>query len=470
MKRIPNYILTFSLLCSLLFAACSKSFITKTPNDSLPVDQALTDSSSLQTALYGAYSELRATNAYGRSLPVLGDLQADNTYVELANAGRYLSDFNYSLSVNDGVALGIWQDLYAVIQRANAIIDAKPTGQLADQVKSQAYALRALCYFKLVNLFAKPYTDDKTALGVPLVLHYDLTYLPRRSPVDSVYIQIVSDLKAALPKAPPYTVSTSLSYYAIEGLLARTYLYMGDNADAETAAVDVINNSGFTLVDPTRFAAFWANPGIQSDAVEVLFEVDSDIHNNNGSDDLSIIFIPAGYQDIYASSQLYNLYSPTDVRQSLLVPGTTKRTIPAYLINKFPNGANKADRDNIKVIRLAEVYLIAAEAALPGDEATALTYLNALMAQRDPSFAGYSSTGAQLLSDIVQERRKELAFEGDRLSDLNRLKLGITRVANQGSIPGPVSIAYPDNRRVQPIPQSEVQANPNIATQQNPGY
>ena len=470
MKRIPNYILIFSLLCSLLMAACSKSFITKTPSDSLPIDQALSDSSALQTALYGAYSELRATNCYGRSIPLLGDLQGDNTYVEIRNAGRYLSDYNYSVAVNDAVALGIWQDLYAVIERANAIIDAKPTGPLADQIKAQAYGLRGLCYFKLVNLFAKPYTDDKTGLGVPLVLHYDLTYLPKRSPIDSVYTQIVSDFKAALTHAPDYTASTYLSHYSIEALLARAYLYMGDNADAETAAVDVINNSGFTLVDPAGFAGFWADPGIHSDAVEVMFEVDVDIHNNNGSDDLSLIYIPDGYGDIYASSQLYNLYSPTDVRQSLLTPGVTKLAIPAYLVNKFSNGANPADRDNVKVIRLAEVYLIAAEAALPGDEATALSYLNALMAQRDPSFPGYSSTGAQLLSDIVTERRKELAFEGDRLSDLNRLKLPINRVANQGAIPGPLTIAYPDNRRVQPIPQSEVQVNPNIAGQQNPGY
>lgn len=470
MKRIPNYILISSLLCSLLLAACSKNFITKSPNDSLPIDQALSDSNAMQTALYGAYSEMRAVDAYGRSLLVLGDLQADNTYVETSNAGRYLSDFNYGVTVNDGVALGVWQDLYAVIQRANAIIDSKLTGNLVGKVKAQAYALRALSYFKLVTLFAKPYTDDKTAPGVPLVLHYDINYLPKRSPVDSVYIQIVSDLKTAMSTAPPYTASTYLSFYAIEGLLARTYLYMGDNTDAEAAAVDVINNSGFTLATPTQFAAFWANPGIQTNAVEVLFEIDSDIHNNNGSDDISLIYTSAGYQDIYASSQLYNLYSATDVRQSLLVPGTTKVGIPAYLVNKFSNGGNTADKDNLKVIRLAEVYLIAAEAALPGNETTALSYLNALMAQRDPSFPGYSSTGAQLLSDIVQERRKELAFEGDRLYDLNRLKLAITRVANPGSIPGPLSIAYPDNRRVQPIPQAEVQANPNIAGQQNPGY
>jgi hypothetical protein len=161
------------------------------------------------------------------------------------------------------------------------------------------------------------------------------------------------------------------------------------------------------------------------------------------------------------------------VRKSILLPGTTKSGAPAYLVNKFPNALN-ADRDNLKVIRLAEVYLIAAEAALPGNEATALTYLNALVAQRDPGFV-YASTGTQLLDDIVNERRKELAFEGDRFYDLNRLKWPINRVANPGAIPAGqgnvnLTIPYPDTRRVAPIPQAEIQANANIASQQNPGY
>ena len=470
MKKILHPVIILLLSAGLLGAGCSKNFLVKNPGDGVSADQALLDSSAMQTALYGAYAELRATDAYGRSLMVLGDLQADNTFVEQANAGRYLSNFSYSVTVNDGVALGMWRNLYAVIQRANQIIDAKPAGLLASQVRAQAYGLRALSYFRLVNIFARPYTDDKNGKGVPIVLHYDLNYLPARSTVDSVYKQIVSDLKTAIPLAPNYTASTYLSKYAIEALLAKTYLYMGDNADAETTAVDVINNSGFSLATPTGFNAFWENPGIQKNQVEVMFEIDVDLNNNNGADDLSLIYIRDGYRDIFASSQLYNLYSATDVRQSLLVPGTTKRSAPAYLVNKFANGSNTADRDNLKVIRLAETYLVAAEAALPGNETTARFYLNALMAQRDTSFAGYTSTGSQLLNDIVQERRKELAFEGDRLYDLNRLKLPVNRVANPGSIPGPLSILYTDSKRVQPIPQSEVQANPVIAGQQNPGY
>src|SRR5580698_8599588 len=111
-----------------------------------------------------------------------------------------------------------------------------------------------------------------------------------------------------------------------------------------------------------------------------------------------------------------------------MIPGLNKSGVPAYLVNKFPN-AQQIDPDNLKVIRLAEVYLIAAEASLPDNEADALMYLNALMANRDPGFT-YPSPDPTLFSDIVTERRKELAFEGDRLYDLNRLKQPINRVAN----------------------------------------
>jgi hypothetical protein len=114
--------------------------------------------------------------------------------------------------------------------------------------------------------------------------------------------------------------------------------------------------------------------------------------------------------------------------------------------------------------------LIAAEASLPGNETDAKFYLNALVAERDPAFAGYASTGATLMNDIITERRKELAFEGDRFYDLNRLKLQIVRASNPGAIPAPLTIPYPFDKRLAPIPLTEIQANPNIAGQQNPGY
>jgi hypothetical protein len=95
-----------------------------------------------------------------------------------------------------------------------------------------------------------------------------------------------------------------------------------------------------------------------------------------------------------------------------------------------------------------------------------------LVANRDPAFPGYTDLGAALLADIVLERRKELAFEGDRFYDMNRLGLPINRGTNAASTPAGdgMSIPWPDNLRVAPIPESEIQRNPAIASQQNPGY
>ena len=73
----------------------------------------------------------------------------------------------------------------------------------------------------------------------------------------------------------------------LRALLARAYFYMGDYTNAKAAAVDVINNGGFTLVNtPEAYKGFWNNAGIQSNKSEVMFEVDIDAINNNGSDDL----------------------------------------------------------------------------------------------------------------------------------------------------------------------------------------
>jgi starch-binding outer membrane protein, SusD/RagB family len=473
MKKIIAQFLTPAICLSLLLTACSKDFITKNPNDSIPLDQALSDEVGVTNALNGAYAQLRSVSLWGRDLPVIGDLQADNTFLEVRNSGRYQTQYNYNLLNSDGVAEEIWSAAYTGILRCNQIIAASASGGNVPQIKAQAYAIRGLLYFKLINIYARPFTDNPEALGVPLVLTYEPTKLPTRNKVSEVYTQIISDLKTAFTDGPDYVNSIRLSKYAIEGLLANAYLYMGDFANAQAAAIDVIKNSNFNLVAPADFDTYWSNPAIQSDKVETMFEIDADAINNNGFDDLGGIY-NNGYQDLYASQQLVDLYSATDVRASVLIAGTTKGGAPATIVNKFPN-ATSSDRDNLKVLRLSEVYLIAAEASLPGDEAGARTYLNNLVAQRDPSFAGYSSTGAQLLADIVQERRKELAFEGNRLYDLNRLKLPILRFANPGAVPAGqnnvnLSVPYSDYRRIYPIPLSEIQANPNIADEQNPGY
>ena len=417
MKRI--YILFIAGSLALLINSCSKDFITRNPADSINETDALTDETSLNAALNGVYAALRPAAVFGRDFPVIGDLQADNTFVEVKNSGRYLTQFNYTVTLADGVPSEMWSNSYLAIMRANRIIDADVTGDNIAAIKAAAYGVRALLYFKLVNIYARPYTADTSALGVPVVLHYNPYDLPARSSVGTVYNQIVSDCLAGFAGGGKYTSSVYLSKYAIEGLLAKVYMYMNKMQEAKAAAADVITNGSFSLVPYSSYSAYWSNPAPRADKLETLFEVDANVYNNNGYDDLGGIYVN-GYTDIYASKQLYSLFSDNDIRKSVMLEGETKGGVSAIIVTKYPN-AQSSDRDNPKVMRISEVYLVAAEAsARLGDEAGALLYLNTLMAQRDPSLV-YASSGDQLLTDIVTERRKELAFEGDRLYDLNRL-------------------------------------------------
>src|SRR5579859_4491142 len=102
MKNIINKTLLALGIQAMMLASCSKDFITQYPHDSVPTSQALNDISSLQTALNGAYAQLRSTSLFGRDFAIIGDLQADNTFIEVKNSGRYLTQFNYTATNSDG--------------------------------------------------------------------------------------------------------------------------------------------------------------------------------------------------------------------------------------------------------------------------------------------------------------------------------------------------------------------------------
>ena len=136
----------------------------------------------------------------------------------------------------------------------------------------------------------------------------------------------------------------------------------------------------------------------------------------------------------------------------------------SVFVNKYP--VISGDLSDTKVLRLSEIYLIAAEASLPTNEADALTYVNYITSRRGAN--AIASTGTALFEDIITERRKELAFEGDRFHDLQRLKRTITRSTNYPATSR--TIPYTVYRRLFPIPQAEVDANPQIKVQQNSGY
>lgn len=465
MKRITikNMIVTTVLFLSL--ASCEKSFLELKPPTSLTPEFALATEADLQVALRGAYAGLKSTALYGRSLMVLGDMMADNTYQSALNTNRYTNFNLYNYLVTDGDVAGLWNASYTVILRANNIINS-PIADNANiqQIKGEAYAIRALAYFNLVRYFGSPYTLDPSKLGVPIITTYQADLKPERAKIADVYTLINKDLTQAFTLMTKFTNSSQFSKYSAKALQAKVYLAMGDKTNAKTAALDVITNSGFTAISSAAHTGYWAGVAPRTDKVETLLEISFDAVANNAFDALSYIYLQSGnYGDMLCSSELYDLFETTDIRKSLYATGT-RGGLASVFVNKY--GSFTGDHSDTKVIRMSEMYLIAAEASYPSNTADALKYVNEVTSRRGAT--AIASSGSALLEDIITERRKELAFEGERYLDMQRLQRNIARSKNYPA--AALSIDFTNYRRIMPIPQGELDANPSIKSQQNPGW
>lgn len=457
---------------SLFLTSCKKEFLDLLPYDQVDESKAITNESDMATALNGVYSQLRNSNLYGRTLPLAGDIMADNVFISTQNSNRYLGEYNYTMTKLSADPQNTWAAAYIAIARANNVINAPiPSTSTSNQLKGEALTLRAILYFNLVNFYARPYTDNPSSPGVPIVLTYDPLVKPARSTVAEVYAQIDKDLTDAFGLMTNTTKNSSyVTKYVARAMQARVALFKGDWAGAKTAALDVVTNGGYTLTTAANLPNYWKSATPVTNKVETIFEITSDATNNNGTNALAYMYDQSGYGDAIASDDLYNQYTATDARINLFIT-TTRAGQTVRVVNKYPNTNNTADKDDSKVIRYAEVLLTLAEANYRlNDETNALLYLNMVAKQRDPSFAGYTATGTQLLANIILERRKELAFEGLRYWDLQRLKADVVRVNTNNNYVGvtPVLIPYSDYRRIWPIPQAEIDVN--TAVSQNPNY
>lgn len=466
MNRISKF--TWMLLLSglVFFSSCEKEFLELNSPTALVPAIALEKETDLLVALRGAYASLRNVDHMGRTIPVVGDVTADNAYQSTLNTNRYTLFNNYTFNTTDGNVSGFWSASYNTILRCNNIINATITPNTAsvDQYKGEAYAIRALCYFNLVRYFAKPFSEDPNALGVPITTAYNPDDKPSRAKVSEVYTQIISDLERAYTLMTRFTNSSQFSKFAARALQAKVYLTKGDNAAALTAANDVITNGGFTVVTAANHASYWAGSTVLTSRVETLFEVSSTATENLAFDALSYLYSQAGnYGDFLVTDNLIASFDPADVRLALY-PRVTRSGVQVFSVNKYP--VFIGDYSDTKVIRLSEVYLIAAEASVATNENNARTFVNFITSRRNAP--AITSTGSALFADIIAERRRELAFEGDRYMDILRLKQDVVRGANYPAAAR--TLAVSNFRRQWPIPQGELDANPNIRSQQNPGY
>jgi hypothetical protein len=471
MKRIIH--IAFFTAVGFLATGCKKSYLDLKPYDQVALEIAIVNEGDMQAATNGIYAAMRNSVLYGRDIQLRADVLGDNAYISTTNSNRFLE---YSAITYTPLTVSVtntWNGAYSIILRANNVINSTiATSTITSQYRGEALTLRALLYHDLVKQFAKSYTAASAAtdLGVPLVLAYDPTVKPPRNTVKEVYDQIEKDLLAAIPlltDRAPYSAGY-VNKNTAKALLARVYLFKSDWAKALTNAQDVINNGGYASITTGIHASYWAQSTLRTDKIETLFELGFDPAGNAGLESLPYFFLQSGYGDALAAESFFNTFAATDVRRALMTDAV-RGGKSVKVVNKYANSNNYT----IKVVRLSEVYLMAAEAAYQSNnQAQALTYVNHVATRRDASFTGYASAGPQLLEDILTERRKELAFEGQRYWDFQRYNRDVVRINlnNNYATNVPLTFTKDNFRRILPIPQTESDANPAIKPQQNPGY
>jgi len=468
MKKRNSYKYLVALL-AFITIGCSEDFLELSPNQSVADFDALTTLDDFKSSITAAYSGMSDADYYGRYFLLVPDVMSDDVK-QHPSANRAKDYAEYIAIVGDGIAEEMWQEMWEEVNALNAIINAEvdlPTAVQgeADHIVGEAYAMRGQVYFDMVRIFAQHYTFTPGAshLGVPIVLEFDQFSEPSRNTVAEVYAQVISDMNQALTLITDDTrtgSTSTLSRNAVRALLSRVYLYMEDWANAAAMADAVINSGSYTLVSNANYMSAWT----ADYSSESIFEIAMTENDNRGSDALGGMYIVTGYGDYLPADDVVSLYAADDARLGWFVddPILSGDYAP-FRVGKYPSITGE---NNTKVIRLSEVHLIRAEAnAQLGNTASAQADVDLIRQRAQPSATAVTATGQALIDEVLLERRKELAFEGQRLWDLMRYKQDIVRTNCTAPI---CTISYPNDRVILPIPEAELDANPNI--EPNPGY
>lgn len=484
MKRLYNFIpvIAAGMMLSML-PACTKDFLNKEPVSDLTTGNFYKNAHDAEAALLGAYNGLM-DQYYIWDYIINEDVRADNCYAGGDNPDNFQID-NFQLTAVNGNVTRDWQGLYAGILKANAVIDHVPDindpawegNDRKAQIIGEAKFLRAFHYYWLVTTWG----------GVPLVLSInDQDIYKSRSSAADVYAQIEKDLLDA-ESVLPTSYSTEgetrgrATKGAAEGLLAKVYAQEGKYQECLDMCNKVIANPNYSLLD--NYADLF--DGNHPNSSESIFEIQ---HNTTGEGSygpqLMLPYSVTGDQWIKfntpshdlvnafrAAGDSIRLHASILFEQTDFVPSpyTAGEPIPYIYKWKHANGWNSGD--NQIMIRLADIILLKAEALNElGQTPQAIPLINQIRTRVDlPNTTAVSKE--QVKQAILDERRLELAFEGDRWNDLLRAGTDYTLTVMKNLKDGqgqPLNYSINENKLLFPVPQNDRDLNSNLT--QNPGY
>lgn len=477
--KMKNIKIFLTLVVALSIVSCS-DFLDKAPTTQQSTEVTLSNYAGLSKAAYGAIMPMYSW--YSTSYILTNEMRSGNGRRENEGqfqSGRYATEYIWNYSADN--TSGMWGNAYYVISAANNVInnlegkdsESGVTAQDLNNLKAECLFTRALAHHILVLYYAQPFTYQPDGLGVSVVLVSDLS-TPARNTTREVYAQIVADLTEAEQIIDPSYVRSGIvdakatvTLPAIQALLSRVYLYMGEWQKAADYATKVINNGKYSLWTAEELPAVWTKE-VADNGGEIIMEFYGNKSNGyyNSWTDISYVTNPDGYADCGVSNDLYSLYAYNDVRKTL--HRTDKDNLSGGLMwtTKYAGKGNgNPDCNNIVLLRLSEMYLNRAEAILNGASVsgvTAISDLNAIRANR-----GVEPLTSCAFGDVKLERRLELAYEGHYLWDLGRWGDPVERTDFTGNAAFK-DFAFPSYKWALPIPQSQIDINPNL--EQNPGY
>ena len=504
MKKI---ILSLAVL-ALFLTSCN---LNEQPQGVIPKEGSIATVEDAEGWMNYEYIYLRAYTA--GSYIYTTEIASDFFNPSLDYGNREGSEYRWDWNSGDPF-VDIWGGAYSAINHACYVIESvenmDKSGFDASELKrlnrvlAVAHFTKAFFGLKLLEYYAPVYNSaNKDKYGIMLVdLHRpsgDITSYPGRSTVEESYNWVANEAKLAeslVSTFPGVVGSEELTYDAVRAFEARLFLYMGKWDDAITIATSLVDGGKYPLcASQSEMTALWQNDSGQ----ECIMQLWAD-----GSASVPTTLDP-GYVGYNPSNGQYRpdwipnkwvasgLFASNDLRATTWLKKGLKVTVSIgtasgmTLIDKFPGnstlGSATAHVQKIKPFRIAEQYLIAAEAFAKkgGADAVACQYLDKLGEKRIPSYHPISLTGDALMEYIKEERAKEFIGEGFRWFDLKRWGEGMAArpdpqlkaIIHTSGSNGPalnLAVSASDHRWVAPIPVDELAANPQIRDQQNPGY
>lgn len=489
-----RFLIILSAALTVATASCDKEYLETAPTASVDAGAAYATTKNASAAINGIYRSLmvRYLGSQGHSghpaMMIIMDVMGDDLVFGTASNSWHFGEQRWISHRSDVGTMSRfpYELYYRVIGNANlaiANIDkaAGPANE-RNQLKGEALALRGWAYFNLVQLYGKRYdaaAKPNNQLGVPLVLEPTTEGLPRAT-VEEVYTQINADLKAAEGLLTAARSNKShINLPVVKGFLARVALTQQNWADAERYASEA--RTGTTLMNEAQYQEGFAeisNPEWMwgFDHLEDQSEFFGGYHSYISCNFNSSVIRTTPK---LINNLLYDRIRPTDVRAKMWVkePTATNSVVPPggvrrpYMVQKFrlPGTPSTSTMGDVPFMRAAELFLIDAEAkARQGKDGEAAKVLFDLVKTRDAAYTQSTATGAELMEEILFNRRIELWGEGFRFTDLKRLNVPLNR--NGANHLPAVAVLFDvpagDNQWEFLIPRREIDANKQIV--QNP--